>query len=199
MTVPSALKIIHDEHVALAAVLRAMTAIVTDARRHGRRPDFVALRAMLFYVDEFPDQLHHVKESAMLFVRLRECTTEAKAVLDRLDRDHARGGERVRELEHKLAAWELLGEPRRGDFERALETYIGFYLEHMRVEEEEVLPLALRVLGEDDWRMLDRAFGMHRDALTGSAPEAIYVELFRTIVEAMPPQLRPGPRAEPPR
>ena len=61
-----------------------------------------------------------------------------------------------------------------------------FYLEHMRIEETEVLPLAERCFSDDDWRILDRAFGAHRDALTGAEPEAPYVELFRTIVSITP-------------
>jgi hemerythrin-like domain-containing protein len=183
---PATLKIIRDEHAALAALLRTMVLLVRDARRRNRTPDFRALRAMLFYVDEFPEQLHHVKESKMLFARLRACTHEADAVLARLDREHDSGAARVRELEHKLIAWELLGEPRRAAFESALGAYVGFYLEHMRVEETEVLPLAERTFGDADWAILDRAFCTHRDPLTGAAPEAPYVELFRTIVQLTP-------------
>lgn len=211
MNSPAALKMIRDEHAALATLLRAMATMVTDARRRGRQPDFGALRAMLFYVDEFPERLHHVKETGMLFVRLRELMSaptslraspsrrrsiavgvagrsveaQANAVLDRLDREHAQGEGRIRDLAHRLTAWELLGESRREPFERALDSYVAFYLEHMRIEEAEVLPLAERVLGDDDWRMLERAFGMHRDALTGAEPEALYAGLFRRIVDAM--------------
>lgn len=181
---PATLRIICDEHAALRSVLHAMSSIVTDARRRRRRPDFQALRAMLFYVDEFPERLHHVKESRMLYPRLREAVRAP--VLDRLDREHVQGGLRVRELEHQLAAWELLGEPRREVFEQALQRYVGFYLEHMRVEEAEVLPLAARVLGADDWRVLDRAFGLNRDALTGAEPDAAYVGLFETLRRHLP-------------
>jgi hemerythrin-like domain-containing protein len=186
MSTPATLKIIRDEHEALAAVLRTSTMLVRDAHRRNGTPDFRVLRAMLFYVDEFPERLHHVKETTMLFPRLRECTHDADAVLARLDNDHHGGTSRIRELEHKLTAWELLGEPRRTAFERALDEYVAFYLEHMRVEETEVLPLAERCLSEADWRVLDRAFGAHRDPLTGGAPEAPYAELFRTIVRITP-------------
>jgi hemerythrin-like domain-containing protein len=186
MTIPNALRIIRDEHAALAAVLRSMTMLVRDARRRNRPPHFHVLRAMLFYVDEYPERLHHVKESSMLFPRLRECTPEAAAVLARLDQDHKCGGTRIRELEHKLVAWELLGEPRRQAFEAALDEYVAFYLEHMRVEEAEVLPLAERHFGEADWLMLDRAFGAHRDPLVTPSPETPYIELFRTIVNTTP-------------
>ena len=186
MNTPNALRIIRDEHAALAAVLRSMALLVRDARRRNRTPDFRALRAMLFYVDEFPERLHHVKESTMLFPRLRECTREASAVLARLDHDHSSGAARIRELAHKLVAWELLGEARREWFERALDDYVAFYREHMRVEETEVLPLAERYFGEADWLMLVRAFGTHRDPLVTAGPETPYIELFRTIVNITP-------------
>jgi len=186
MNTPNALKIIRDEHAALAAVLRSMTLLVRDARRRNRTPNFHVLRAMLFYVDEFPERLHHVKESTMLFPRLRECTHEAATVLARLDNDHRNGAAHIRELEHQLVAWELLGDARREAFERALDDYVAFYLEHMRVEETEVLPLAERHFGEADWLMLDRAFGAHRDPLVTAGPETPYIELFRTIVNITP-------------
>jgi hemerythrin-like domain-containing protein len=194
MNTPSAtLRMIRAEHQALAAVLRTMVMMVTDARHHNQTPDFKSLRAMLFYVDEFPERLHHVKETTMLFPRLREYTREADETLQRLDRDHASGEGRIRKLEHLLTAWELLGESRRHAFEEALDRYVKFYLEHMRIEEDEILPLAERVFSDDDWRVLDRAFGSHRDALTGSAPEAAYETLFATIVRITPAPFGVGP------
>jgi len=186
MNAPNALRIIREEHAALAALLRSMALLVRDARRRNRTPDFRVLRAMLFYVDEYPERLHHVKESTMLFPRLRECTPAANAVLARLDREHKSGGARIRDLEHKLIAWELLGEARREVFERSLDDYVTFYLEHMRIEEAEVLPLAETHFGEADWLMLERAFGANRDPLVAPGPETPYVELFRTIVNTTP-------------
>jgi hemerythrin-like domain-containing protein len=192
----AALAIILAEHAALAAVLMSMTALVTEAQRRCRTPDFDALRAMLFYVGEFPERRHHVKETRMLFSRLREVAPDAHAVLDRLDHEHAQGEGRVRALEHELTAWQVLGEARRTRFERALDAYASFYLAHMRLEETEVLPLAERVFGDDDWRMVARAFGFHRDALTGAHPDAVYARLFDTIIKAMPATLRPRPVAD---
>ena len=64
------LEIIRDEHQALAAMLRSLSMLLAHARRHGAMPDFDVLRAMLFYIDEFPERLHHTKESELLFPRL---------------------------------------------------------------------------------------------------------------------------------
>jgi hemerythrin-like domain-containing protein len=183
---PATVRILREEHGALSAVLRSMSMLVADARRRAATPDFHALRAMLFYVDEFPEKLHHAKESALLFPLLRRRSEGADAVLDKLDHDHAQGERSIRELEHLLLGWEMLGESRREAFEQALERYVEFYLDHMRREESQVLPLAQRTLTAEDWAELDRSFGEHRDALTGAEPDAVYRELFRTIVNTTP-------------
>jgi hemerythrin-like domain-containing protein len=181
------LKIIRAEHAALRAVLRTIPLLLEPQRHTGGRPDFAMLRAMLFYVDEFAEQRHHRKESMLLFPKLRARTPRSRAQLDQLDGDHARGERRIRNLQHALLAFEMLGEPRRADFEQAAARYIEFYLAHMALEETEILPLAEKVLTEDDWDDLDRAFLGNRDALAGRTPEDGYRALFGRISEALPP------------
>jgi hemerythrin-like domain-containing protein len=189
----AALNIIHDEHAALAAMLRSILLLLQQHRRLGTLPDFGALRAMLFYVDEFPEKRHHLKESQLLFPALRARTTEAAAVLDRLDREHARGESAIRDLQHALLGFEMLGESRRAAFEQAAQQYVDFYLQHMAVEEKEVLPLAERTLTAADWAALDTAFAANRDPLAGHEPEDEYRALFRRIVNALPAPLGLGP------
>ncbi|WP_284617895.1 hemerythrin domain-containing protein [Aquabacterium humicola] len=182
----AALRIIRDEHQALAAMLRSVVLLLGRQRREGLPPDFDALRAMLFYLDEFPEQRHHRKETELLFPKLRARTPLARDLLDHLDQDHARGEAKIRELEHKLLAFEMMGESRRDDFELAAERYVDFYLSHMTLEEREILPLAERVLTREDWADLDIAFGANRDPLTGLKPDAAYDALFSRIVRLVP-------------
>ena len=80
----------------------------------------------------------------------------------------------------------MMGEPRREAFEQAAEHYVGFYLAHMAIEEQQVLPLAERVLTREDWAELDAAFGANRDPLTGHEPEAEYRALFTRILNIVP-------------
>ena len=188
----AALRIIHDEHAALSAMLRSIVLLLGQHRRSGTLPDFAALRAMLFYVDEFPEQRHHRKESELLFPKLRARTAEAGAVLDRLDQDHARGESAIRELEHALLAFEMMGESRRADFEAAAQKYVDFYAQHMALEEGQILPLAERVLTAQDWAELDAAFAANRDPLTGHEPEDDYRALFSRIVNSLPAPLGLG-------
>jgi hemerythrin-like domain-containing protein len=58
---------IRQEHRALSAMLRSITPLLGEQRRRGTLPAFDSLRAMLFYVDEFPEKRHHSKEPRLVF------------------------------------------------------------------------------------------------------------------------------------
>ena len=182
----AAIRIIQDEHAALAAMLRSILLLLAQHRRQRTQPDFTALRAMLFYVDEFPEQRHHTKESELLFPKLRERTPLARELLEHLDQDHALGETKIRDLEHALLGFEMMGESRREAFEQAADRYVSFYLAHMAKEEQQILPLAEQVLTEQDWAELDAAFAANRDPLTGHEPEDDYRALFTRIVNLVP-------------
>ena len=181
------IEIIHEEHTALAAMLRSIGMMVE--RGPGQRSEnfFEVLRAMLFYIDEFPERLHHPKESELLFPRVARLAPETKVVIARLDQDHAKGESAVRELQHLLLAWELIGDARRAAFDTAAKRYLAFYLEHMRLEETVILPAALRVLNDADWLELDAAFATNCDPLTGRYPlDPAYERLYTRIVSRAP-------------
>ena len=115
-----------------------------------------------------------------------------RALLDRLDDDHARGERKIRNLEHALLGFEMMGESRRMEFESAVGRFADFYLEHMALEKREILPLAERVRTPEDWRELDEAFSANRETLTGCTPDAPYQALFTRIVNMGPAQLGLG-------
>jgi hemerythrin-like domain-containing protein len=183
---PLSLTIIRDEHQALAAMLRSLPMLLAQARRENKLPDFSVVRAMLFYIDEFPERLHHTKESELLFPKVRARVPELAETLDRLDRDHGQGERTVRELEHLLLAFEVMGESRRDAFEQAVERYIASYLNHMAVEETEILPAANAHFTPEDWAELDAAFAANKDPLAGHEPDDGYRPLFRKILNSAP-------------
>ena len=183
----TSLQIIRDEHSSLAAMLRSMRLMVE--RGPGKNPEqfFDMLRAMLFYIDEFPERLHHPKESDLLFPRVVRASPSLMATVHQLERDHMNGEKAVRELQHLLLAWELLGEPRKPDFLAECNRYVAFYLEHMRIEETVILPEAEKVLTDAEWKELDAAFEKNRDPLTGKySPDPAYDRLFTRIVMRAP-------------
>lgn len=181
-----------DEHRALAAVLCSLRLMLERGPGDSPEQFFDVLRAMLFYIDEFPEQQHHPKESDLLFPKVVRAAPELMPVIAHLERQHMEGHGRVRELQHQLLAWELLGEPRRAAFEQHAHEYIAFYLEHMRLEEEQVLPVALRVLQPSDWDELARAFSQNVDPLAGLG-DPRFERLFSRIVLRAPAPIGVGP------
>src|SRR5690349_18183006 len=131
----TAIQIILDEHASLSAVLRSILMMIARGPGADRGRFFDVVRAMLFYIDEFPEKRHHPKESDMLFPKLARAAPEIMPVIRRLEFDHMRGEGKVRELQHLLLGWELMGDRRRASFAEAADTYVQFYLEHMRIEE----------------------------------------------------------------
>jgi len=181
------LQIIRDEHASLAAMLQSMRMLVQRGTAGQAASFFEAMRAMLFYIDEFPERLHHPKESNLLFPRVVRQAPGVMGVVDRLERDHMQSEKAVRDLQHLLLAWELLGESRREMFVTTLITYVDGYLEHMRLEEAEILPQAEKVLSAQDWRALDAEFEKNADPLTGQHPPGPEFEkLFSRIVMKVP-------------
>lgn len=180
---PTAVQLILQDHQALATVIRTLQQSVDNARRAPGGPDFESLRAMLFYLDEMPARAHHANESGLLFPRIRERCPALRPVLDRLEAEHARGESSVRELEHALSAWQVMGDTRREGFEVLLRAYTESYLGHMEVEENYVLPVAMDYLSTADWRDLAAAFERDR-TLAGDEAARGHSALFERIVSS---------------
>jgi hemerythrin-like domain-containing protein len=180
------------EHRTLAAVLQSLRLMLRRGPGDAPEQFFDVVRAMLFYIDEFPERQHHPKESNLLFPKVVRAAPELMPVVTRLEEQHMEGHGRVRELQHLLVAWELLGESRRAAFEQEVEKYVVFYFDHMRLEEEQILPVAKRVLQAADWEELDRAFSDNVDPLAeGGDPR--FERLFSRIVRRAPAPIGVGP------
>lgn len=183
----AALQTIRDEHDALAAVLRSLALLADRGPQGNAQRFFEALRGILFYVDEVPERVHHPRESNHLFPKVARLAPETLAVIRKLESDHQGGERRVRELQHLLTAWEILGEARREAFMAAAHDYVAFHLTHIELEETEVLAVASRVLSDADWAELDSVFAADADPAAGGATgDPGYDRLFSRIVAAAP-------------
>ena len=88
---PLALRIVREEHERLAAVVHGMRHLARAMEEQGLRPDLKVLRAMLLYISEYPERLHHPKEDRFLFAPLRDHTHQHDAMLVELEVQHAQG------------------------------------------------------------------------------------------------------------
>lgn len=180
-----AIRILKDEHRSIAAVLQAMQQLARKASEPGVRPGFEVFRAMLRYIDEFPERLHHPKEDAYLFARLLERAPEADRLVVELRAEHVVGARLVRTLEQALNAFEAAGPGGAQRFAEAVDAYADFHWQHMRKEEHELLPLAEQKLKPEDWRAIGEAFAGNRDPIA-DLREQDFEQLYTRIVSLAP-------------
>ena len=180
-----AIRIIRDEHRSISAVLSGLIELTRVAHNPGVQPGFAVFRAMIHYIDEFPERLHHPKEDHFLFARLAERAPDTRPLVEELRKEHVRGAELVRELESALIAFEVNGARELPAFDAAVNAYAQFHWDHMRKEEERVLPLAEKHLTEADWRWIEDAFAGNRDPIA-DLRERDFEQLYHRIVNLAP-------------
>jgi nucleotide-binding universal stress UspA family protein/hemerythrin-like domain-containing protein len=183
------LAIIGDEHRSIAAVIHGLEFLVREARERRTPPPFGLLHAMLYYVREFPQKLHHPKEETYLFRKLRQRTSELDEVLGELERQHVEGDRCVDELAQSLARYEA--DPADGfdAFAAAVERFSSTQLDHMRLETKLILPAARRLLTDDDWTEIGRAFSENGDPRFSIDNDEEFRALFARILNLAPEQL----------
>jgi hemerythrin-like domain-containing protein len=183
----------YAEHGSLAAVLNALSALLRETRERGKRIDPKVFRAILYYLEVFPEREHHRKEELVLFPLIRYHTHELDEILDELAIEHQSGEQAMHDLELAFLRYEERGEEEFVVFAAAAEEYIESYFAHMRKEEREVMPLAERVLTADEWSRVEAEFASHHDPLAGASEEADTDQLFHRIVMLVPAPYGVGP------
>ena len=181
---PEAIQIIKDEHFAIAAVLYCLRHEVRQIRDTGARPNFPLLHAILDYIVSYPDRWHHPKEDDYLFAAIRRRSDAGNALIAALEQEHADGHPRIQQLKETLLAFQQDGNG--AAFFAAAEDYARMEWEHMRKEEDLLLPIAERVLSDDDWATIHAAFKENDNPLFGLKPKEDAERLYQRILALAP-------------
>ena len=181
-----AISLIKGEHRSLAAVIDAMTHVVSRARDAGKPPDFRLLHVMLYYIREFPERRHHPSEDSSLFALLLQRTDEADEVIRELEAEHNQGEAMLSMLTVALSTWEAGQADGVDGFVDALKRFSEFYWRHMDKEENKVLPIAEKTLSDQDWGEIQKAFSAHADPLLGKESADDFDALLSEIVRVTP-------------
>ncbi|GIK83341.1 MAG: cation-binding protein [Alphaproteobacteria bacterium] len=176
------LQVLYDEHQSIAAVLDAFAHLLRESDR-GKPVDPRVFRQILYYLDVVPERYHHPKEDQFLFASLRSRTREADGLIATLEQQHVMSVQSMRNLEQLMARWDAGGDSERAAFVGAARVFIERYIEHMRLEEEELMPLAERCLTPEDWALSEAEFARHHDPIQGAADSS---ELLRRILYLAP-------------
>jgi len=189
----SSLRTILDEHRSISAVLSGLKELARMARESNERPDFEVFRAMIYYIDAFPERMHHPKEDDFLFTRLELRAAKARPLIAALRAEHVEGAAMIRALEQALLAYDQSWPAGGEAFAAAIDRYAQFHWDHMRREEHELLPAAEAFLTEEDWRALDAAFAGNEDPIA-DLRERDFRQLFQKIVNLAPAPVGLGDR-----
>jgi hemerythrin-like domain-containing protein len=156
---------------------------VTDAR--SRATDLIY--AILYYMRVFPDRLHHPKEEDHLFRRLGARSTAAETVISDLQDEHERGEHLLEQTQQALRDFERNADARTLQaLKDHVQAYVDLEFQHMRKEEDDLMPLAERDLRPDDWESIDRAFASNVDPVFHANVELGFDALYRQIVAHAP-------------
>jgi hemerythrin-like domain-containing protein len=177
---PTSLAIIREEHQHLASVLRSMRHLAEEmAERDPLQLKF--FRALLFYINEFPERVHHPKEEQYLFAKIKERTHQLDAELNLLTEQHSEGEQLALQLQTTLTRYEFNGITVLPQLRSLVERYTQFYFNHIDAEEKYILPVALQVLNDADWQVIDQAFTNNRQRLDQEGDRYVYEQLFAAI------------------
>lgn len=189
----NAIRIINDEHRSISAVLSGLKSLAQMAQDSRLRPEFEVLRAMIYYIDAFPERMHHPKEDEHLFARVLQRNPDSRALVEGLKAEHALGGQLVRDLEQALLEFEETWPQGAAKFADAVENYSQFHWKHMGKEENELMPLAQKTLTAEDWAAIEAAFAGNQDPIA-DLREKDFDKLYQRIVNLAPAPVGLGDR-----
>lgn len=195
----NAVERIQEEHRDYGRVLSALRAGVKtlrdiETRRERGLPQDSAvsyrttldlLFSAVYYVRVFPETYHHPKEEDYLFKAVRERDPSSSGLLTQLSMQHSVGARLIDELDAAMKAYERNHPDGLEGLEAAAENFVTSQFDHMRLEEEQVIPLAKAALTEADWHAINNAFLGNRDPLFGENLEAGFHALHDHIVKGL--------------
>ena len=167
------------DHANIAKLLEILESEIL-AIEVGKTPDYPLMQDIMRYVAQHSDRFHHPKED-LIFAQLLKHDPGIRADIGDLIEEHIVIG---------LAGQEFAGLLRKSGVDSVnvreqLGTsgfdYIRALREHMLREEKKLFPLAMKVLTEKEWQVIDAAANAIDDPLFDEMNADDYQRLYRLI------------------
>ena len=173
-------QVLRSEHLALKGIYRILR-MEAQLLSQNQAADFPVLEAIVEYICEFPDRIHHPKEEQYVFQLMRERSPDAESLLDTLLQQHEQEDQLIAELQQKLSAFKT--DPSQRDvFIDVAKRYADFLENHLAIEDKQAFPLAKQILTAADWDVIDRGFATNDDPLAAGKPTERYTRLHHKIM-----------------
>lgn len=187
-----ALNKIRAEHRTLAAVINNLKEMVVEVESGKLAMNFQLFWLMIHYIDSFPNQFHHPKETDWLFRLVQARTNEADALIKELLLQHELEPTALGNIRKCLGNYEA-GVPGSLDALAAeIHAYADSTWKHLKTEEHEFFAFAETHLTDPDWDQIANAFSENKDPLAGHTDSHHFSDLFREILNKTPAPLGLG-------
>ncbi len=147
----------HEHHSAEMVVVTMST--IADHLEQGRRIDASLLTEVIFFLRLFADQCQEAKEESLLFPALEaKCVSRPTCSIATLKSEHRKAGSLTVELLEAADAYAAGDSSAAKSLMRTLRALSSLYREHIRKENDILLPLAQNALTQNEQDMLFEAF-----------------------------------------
>ncbi|MET4608950.1 hemerythrin-like domain-containing protein [Bradyrhizobium sp. JR4.1] len=142
----------------------------------GDRADYEVIQAVISYFEVYPEVYHHPQED-LVFAKLRARDPAAAAKVGDLAREHQKGAQLLRRVAQAVDSVLAKRGILREDVDLIIRDFIAHERRHMRMEDRDFFPVAVKVLEPHDWTEIASAATSHNDPLFSDVAE----ERFDTL------------------
>ena len=146
----------------------------------GKTPDYPLMQDIMCYMAQHSDRFHHPKED-LLFAQLLKRDPGVRADVEDLIKEHVVIGLAGQEFAGLLRSSGVDSVAVREQIGTSGFAYIRALREHMIREERELFPLAMEVLTQKEWQVIDAAVNAIDDPLFDEMTADDYQRLYRLI------------------
>jgi hemerythrin-like domain-containing protein len=180
---PEIIKQLQDDHHNIARLLGVLQEQTTHLEA-GEYTDLQLIADIMHYFVNYPDIQHHPRED-LIFASIREKEPGVTELIDELYREHqtiADDSMRIYEEIKQLQGNAIFS---REKIVTDLKNYISTYYLHLEKEEGSLFSLAMNVLTEDDWKMIDKQMQFVDDPLFGRILSDQYASIYKVILSGV--------------
>jgi branched-chain amino acid transport system ATP-binding protein len=184
--VSEALQTISNEHRSMWQLTVVLDELRKQLDQPEQKPDAELFDLILDYIEQYIERVHQPKEEAYLYRAVLDRTSEGNEMIAEFEREHAASPEIVATLRRQVKHLVRHYPDGKGEFQEGLEKYIALLRSHIMREENELFPLARRILTDVDWDEIDTAFANSADPQFGVESRAEFRALMSRIVNQAP-------------
>ena len=167
------------DHANIAKLLEILESEIL-AIEVGKTPDYPLMQDIMRYLAQHSDRFHHPKED-LIFAQLLKRDPGVRADVEDLIKEHVVIGLAGQEFAGLLSASGVDSVAVREQLGASGFDYIRALREHMLREEKKLFPLAMEVLTEKEWQVIDAAVNAIDDPLFDEMTADDYQRLYRLI------------------